>query len=305
MKRVLVIINLLSGLKQGKKYLGDILDSFCKAGYDCSVYVTQKKGDAQSIAKSRCKEFDEIVCVGGDGTFNEVASGILLSGEKTIMGYIPTGSTNDFASSLNLPKNVLKATNSIIDGKLYNFDMGEFNGRYFSYVASFGAFTKASYSTSQDVKNTLGHFAYVLEGIKELGTIRPEHLKFEINGEVFEDDYIFGAISNSTSLGGVLTLDPDVVDLNDGFFEIMLIKAPKNLIDLNECIAALSTKNYNNRMITFRTAKEATIYADKSTEWTLDGEYQEGAEIIKVRNVHDAIKLKYIPEPKSSGFIKQ
>ena len=303
MQKVLIIINPLSGHKQGKKYLADILEELSNASLECCVYFTKQKGDAEKTAYERSKDFDEIICIGGDGTFNEVASGILSSGENTVIGYIPAGSTNDFANSLKISPNILKACSGYINGDVNNVDMGSFNGRYFSYIASFGIFTKTSYATPQDLKNILGHLAYVLEGVKELTNIKPERLKFEIEGEIIEDDYIFGAISNSTSVGGILTLDPDVVDLNDGYFEIMLIKAPKNILELNECVNALSTKNYNSKMITFRTAKTATIYANKDMSWTLDGEYQEGAEIIKVDNIHNAIKVKYTPESKNNGLI--
>ena len=185
----------------------------------------------------------------------------------------------------------MKAAKMTVTGTPRNIDMGDFNGRYFSYIASFGAFTKASYATPQNVKNALGHLAYILEGMKELTSIQPYHVRFETDGEIFEEDYIFGAISNSTSVGGILTLNPDVVDMNDGLFEILLVKSPKNLIELNECIAAITSQNYDNKMITFRNASRVEIFADPEMQWTLDGEHQSGCDKITVKNIHDALKI--------------
>lgn len=290
-QKVLIILNPNAGLKQGKRYLADIINLFCKERYEVSVSITQQSGDARQIVMDKAAEFDRIVCIGGDGTFNEVAAGIMSSGCDATVGYIPAGSTNDFASSLNIPKNIMKAAKMAVTGTPRNIDMGDFNGRYFSYIASFGAFTKASYATPQNVKNALGHIAYILEGIKELTSIQPYKVRFETDSESFEDDYIFGAISNSTSVGGILTLDPDVVDMNDGLFEILLVKSPKNIIELNECIAAITSQNYDNKMITFRSASRVEIFADPEMQWTLDGEHQSGCDKISVKNIHNALKI--------------
>ena len=290
-QKVLIILNPNAGLKQGRRYLADIINLFCKERYEVSVSITQQSGDARQIAMDKASEFDRVVCIGGDGTFNEVAAGIMSSGATVPIGYIPAGSTNDFASSLKIPKNIMKAAKMTVTGTPRNIDMGDFNGRYFSYIASFGAFTKASYATPQNVKNALGHLAYILEGMKELTSIQPYHVRFETDGEIFEEDYIFGAISNSTSVGGILTLNPDVVDMNDGLFEILLVKSPKNLIELNECIAAITSQNYDNKMITFRNASRVEIFADPEMQWTLDGEHQSGCDKITVKNIHDALKI--------------
>ncbi len=288
-QKMLVIMNPFSGLKQGKKYLADILQIFCKADYQCTVYMTSGRLDATNIAKKDGGKYDKVICIGGDGTFNETVSGLLMGGHETPIGYIPAGSTNDFANSLKLPKNMLKCAELMVEGTPQHLDIGQFNERYFSYVASFGAFTKASYSTPQNVKNALGHLAYILEGIKEIGNIKPRHVKFTADGEAFEDDYIFGAISNSTSVGGILTLSPDVVDMNDGLFEILLVKSPMNLLDLNECIGALTTQNYKSRMLVFKSASDILVQPDKETEWTLDGEYEKGTPTVQIHNIHDAI----------------
>jgi len=291
MEKVLVILNPSSGLKQGKKHLADILEILSLAGFESTVRFTSYSGHAKEIAKLRATDFDKIVCIGGDGTLSEVVSGILESGVKIPIGYIPAGSTNDFANSLNIPKNMLSAARRIVEGECRDIDVGAFNNRYFCYVASFGIFTKTSYTTPQNVKNALGHLAYILEGVKELGAIKPEHLKFTIGDETFEDDYIFGAVCNSTSVGGIVTLSSDVVDMNDGVLELLLVKMPQNLIEVNECIAAISSQKYDSKMITFKSVSEVTISSSKDTQWTIDGEQGPISEVIDVKNIHNAIKI--------------
>ena len=271
--------------------LTDIISVFCAADFDVTVHITQKQGDAREMVCKRAKEMDLIVCCGGDGTFNETITGLLRAGKKIPVGYIPAGSTNDFAVSLKLSPNIMQAAQDIVDGEPVACDMGKFGERYFSYVASFGAFTRATYTTPQSIKNMLGHTAYLLEGINELSQIRNEHVRLEIDGEVVEDDFIFGAISNSTSLGGVLTLDPDVVDLADGQMEILLVRAPRNLTELAECIQAVQTQKYSCSMITFQSAKKIRIFANPFMPWTLDGEREDGHEEVLVENIHHAIQL--------------
>lgn len=292
MKKLLLIFNPRSGVKLSKKYLADIIDLFCHHGYICTVHATQCVGDAHKVACETADLYDLVVCVGGDGTLNEALGGLVEGGHNIPVGYVPTGSTNDFANSMGIPKNIMQAAKLIIDGESQTFDIGAFNDRYFSYVASFGAFTRTSYTTPQNIKNALGHTAYVLSGIKELGNIKPIHMKITTaEGDEIEDDYIFGAISNSTSLGGILTLDPSVVDMNDGLFEILLVKSPKNILDLNECIVALTSKKYDSRMLVFKTTSAIEIESPPEIDWSLDGEYQQGAEHIVVKNIKDAFRL--------------
>ena len=290
-KKNLVIMNPFSGKREANKYLTDIIDIFTKGGYMTTILTTTERGDGTVYASRYAGEFDLITCIGGDGTFNEVVAGLLDSGERVPVGYIPAGSTNDFANSLKLSTNILKATEDIVKGRLKTLDIGSFNGRKFSYVASFGAFTQTSYSTPQSVKNMLGHLAYILEGATSLTSIKPQHLKIEANGMPYEDDYIFGAISNSTSLAGILTLDPQYVDMNDGLFELLLVRSPKNPIELAEIVYMLTTQNYESNKITFVNADSFTIYADENMDWSLDGEYQEGCERIEIENLHNAIDI--------------
>ena len=234
---------------------------------------------------------DLVACCGGDGTFNETISGILRSGADVPVGYIPAGSTNDFAASLKLPANILQAAKDIVEGEPVAYDVGRFGQRYFSYVASFGAFTRASYATPQNIKNALGHTAYVLEGINELSQIRKTHVRMELDGQVVEDDFLFGAISNSTSVGGILTLDPKQVDMADGKLEVLLVRAPVDLLEISECIKAVQTQKYNCDMITFRSAEKIRVFADPDMPWTLDGEREDGHAEVDVENVHLAIRL--------------
>lgn len=290
-KRLLLIMNPYAGQKSGKRYLADILELFCKEAYIPTVFMTTGAGNGYALAKTHTAAHDLVVCVGGDGTFNEVVSGVIDSGADVPIGYIPCGSTNDFASGLKLNKSPLSAAQDILDGIPRTYDIGTFNGRYFSYVASFGAFTRASYATPQNLKNALGHLAYILEGIKDLPNIRPVHMRIKSGDTVFEDDYIFGAISNSTSLGGILTLAADTVDMNDGLFELLLIKYPKTAAELNECIRCLQEKNYQSSMLSLHSTDRLTITSDESVDWTLDGEHESGHATITVENRHNAFRL--------------
>ena len=291
MKKMLFIMNPFAGQKKANRHLPDILSVFCQAGYDITVHMTGGTGDATAAAQRLGGQVDLVVCCGGDGTLNETITGLLRADFHTPIGYIPAGSTNDFASSLNLSGNPLQAARDIVEGSPKTYDVGQFGQRYFSYVASFGAFTRTSYTTPQSIKNALGHTAYVLSGISEISQIRKEHVRFELDGETVEDDFIFGAICNSTSVGGILTLDPKKVDMDDGLFEILLVRTPKNLVEVHECIQALQSQEYNCSMITFRSASRATIYADPEMLWTLDGEREEGHDRVEVRNIHQAIRL--------------
>lgn len=291
MKKVLLIINPTAGTKKAAKNLTGIVSALNRADFDTRVFVTAKRGDATREAKRLASDVDLIICSGGDGTLNETVTGVMDAGLKTPIGYIPAGSTNDFANSLHLSNDVMKAAKQVIEGSPEPIDVGMFNDRYFTYVASFGAFTKASYATPQNVKNALGHLAYILEGIQELTSLKKEHVKIEIEDEVIEDDFLFGAVCNSTSVGGIITLDPGRVDMSDGQFEILLIRSPKSLPALHECIIALGNKTYNCEMITFANASKIKITASPSMCWTLDGEKADGSETVLIENLKHRMLL--------------
>lgn len=291
MKKMLLVVNPYSGQKKAAKMLSEIVAIFNRADYAVQVYITAGPGDATKEVERLCGEVDLIVCCGGDGTFNETISGLLQANSQTPVGYIPAGSTNDFASSLHLSTDLLEAAREIVEGQPVPYDAGLFGGRVFSYVASFGAFTRTSYTTPQSIKNALGHTAYVLEGIQELSQIRNEHIKMIVDGEEVEDDFLFGAICNSTSVGGILTLDPEVVDLQDNKLEILLVRAPQNLAEIHECILAVQSQKYNCAMITFRSATHIQIFADPEMPWTLDGEREDGHSEVVVCPKHLAYRL--------------
>lgn len=297
MKKLFLVMNPCSGKKRANKVLAEIIDVFNRADYEVTAYMTASRGDATRAAAARAADFDRIVCIGGDGTLNEVIAGLHEVGQQTPIGYIPAGSTNDFANSLGLPKDLLDAARLAATGEPRKLDIGSFNGRCFSYVASFGAFTRTSYATPQGMKNALGHVAYLLAGAKELTSIRSTHMRFVLaDGTSFEDDYIFGAISNSTSVAGLLTLSPDLVDLNDGLFELLLIRKPRSLLELSDCVLALTTQEYHTPMLTMVSTGRVEIDCPSELDWTLDGEYAAGQAHCVVENLHDAIRVIVRPK---------
>ncbi len=291
MKKMLFVMNPYAGMRKANRYLPDIIGIFNRAGYDVTCHMTAGPGDGAQVVERLAGQMDLVACAGGDGTFNETITGMMRSGADVPIGYIPAGSTNDFASSLHLSSNILQAARDIVEGAPVRYDVGQFGNRYFSYVASFGAFTRASYSTPQNIKNALGHTAYILESIQELSQIRKEHVRFELDDQIIEDDFIFGAICNSTSVGGILTLDPKQVDMGDGKFELLLVRTPQDLAELHACIKAVQTQQYNCSVITFVPASHVRITANPEMTWTLDGEREPGHETVEAKNLHLAIQL--------------
>ena len=292
MKKMLFVMNPSAGMRKAAKVLPEILAVFNRAEFDVRVYMTAGQGDAIRAVAEMAPGMDLVVCSGGDGTFNETITGLMRANLQLPVGYIPSGSTNDFAASLGLPADCVEAAKQIVEGNPCTYDAGKFGARYFSYVASFGAFTRASYSTPQSVKNLLGHVAYLLEGIQEISQIRKLHVKLTLDDdEVLEDDYLFGAICNSTSVGGIMTLDPNQVNLRDGKFEVLLVRAPRTLQEISDCLLAVQKQQYNNAMMTFRSASCITVEADPEMLWTLDGEKEEGHALVEIQNLHKAISI--------------
>ena len=291
MKKMLFLMNPFSGQKRANRFLADIFLLYSQAGYDVTVHMTTGQGSAREAVCRLGAGMDLIVCCGGDGTFNETITGMIESGLTMPIGYIPAGSTNDFASSLKLSTNIMQAARDVLEGEPVAYDVGRFGDRYFSYVASFGAFSRTSYATPQNIKNALGHTAYLLEGIQEISQIRKEHVRMELDGQVVEDDFLFGAICNSTTIGGILTLDPKRVDMADGLLEILLVRAPQNLTEISECIQAVQDQTFNCSMITFRSTASVRVLADPGMPWSLDGEREAGHEEVSVENQHLAIRV--------------
>ncbi len=290
-KRLLFILNPFSGKAQIKNQLLEIVDNMVKAGYEVTVYPTQARGDAIHKVEEEAAAYDLLVCSGGDGTLDEVVTGMMHRGLNMPLGYIPAGSTNDFATSLGIPKDMVKAANAAVAGKEFPCDIGSFNGDYFVYVAAFGLFTDVSYKTSQEWKNVLGHAAYILEGVRSLHDIPSFRMQVEYDNTRLQDEFIYGMISNSTSVGGFKGMTGKDVLLDDGVFEVTLIKKPKNPIELNEIIASLINLVDDTDMVYSFKTDEVKFTANEDIPWTLDGEYGGAHAEVLVRNLCRTVKI--------------
>lgn len=291
MNKLLFVINGHSGKGQIKNRLLEIIDVMVQEGYQVTVHTTQAREDATNVVREQAKDYDLIVCSGGDGTLDETVTGLMQSGAKVPIGYIPAGSTNDFANSLKIPKNMLHAGKTAVTGRRFPCDVGEFNGDFFIYVAAFGIFTDVSYATSQELKNVLGHVAYILEGAKRLHTIKSYHMRVEYDGQETEGDFLLGMITNSTSVGGFKGMTGKNVKLDDGLFEVTLIHKPKNIIELNEIIASLTNLKDTTDLIDSFRADEVRFYAEEEIPWTLDGEFGGDHREVLIQNHHQAMEI--------------
>jgi YegS/Rv2252/BmrU family lipid kinase len=280
-KKLLFILNPHSGKGQIKNKLLEIVDAFVKNDFEVTVYPTQRPQEAREIIAEVANEYEMIVCSGGDGTLDEVVSGMMRIDERRTIGYIPAGSTNDFAVSLKIPKDMVEAANIVTHGEPFPCDVGNMNGKYFIYIAAFGLFTDVSYETPQEWKNILGHAAYVLEGMRSLPSMKSHWLRMECNGEVIEDEFVYGMITNSTSVGGFKNMTGDNVLLDDGLFEITLIRAPKNPVEFSEIIASLINIKDSTELIYTAKVSSVNICFEYEVPWTLDGEY--GGMYLEVR----------------------
>jgi len=290
-KKLLFILNPKSGKGLIKNQLLDIVNIFQKNGYQVQLHITQAPLDAKETVKTIGEQFDRIVCSGGDGTLNETVSGIMEANLNIPLGYIPSGSTNDFASSLKIPKKMDKAAEVAVSGEIFACDIGSFNERYFNYVAAFGAFTEVSYATPQQMKNVLGHPAYIIEGVKQITAIKAAPMVVTYDGNVLEGDFIYGMISNSTSVGGFKKIVGQSVEMGDGLFEVTLIRNPKNALELQEILNALLMEEANSeRLLTFK-ASCLTIHSPRLVPWVLDGEYGGNPSEIEVRNRHRVLNI--------------
>ena len=298
MKKLLFVFNRYAGKGQITLKLAEIIDIFVKGGFEVTAYPTQSHRDAFRKVRHMDDEYDMVVCSGGDGTLDETVAG-MMSREperRRPVGYIPAGSTNDFANSLGISTNMLDAAETVVDGAAFQCDVGHFNGKNFVYIAAFGLFTDVSYETKQELKNVLGHLAYVLEGAKSLFNIPSYRLKVTHDGEVIEDEFIFGMVTNSKSVGGFRSIIGRNVVFDDGEFEVTLIKVPKNPLALNEIIAALLNEQIDTKyMYTFK-ARELRVESEgKEIPWTLDGEYGGSHEIVDIHNGERELVLM-VPE---------
>ena len=284
-KKLLFIVNPRAGKRKSREPLFDAVSIYSEAGYLVSVRVTSHPGEATELAEDLGEEFDLVVCHGGDGTLNETVNGVMRIPReyRPLVSYLPGGSTNDFAASLNISSNPAEAALSAMRLEPRKLDVGRFGERNFVYVASFGAFTKTTYTVPQDIKNVFGHFAYMLDGVKNLDTLCPYRMKITADGEVFDGEYLFGAISNSTSIAGLMKLSDEEVLFNDGLFELLLVPVPRTSAAMQALILALVNKDYyNSEGLIFRHVKHVTAETAEDIPWTLDGEYDPGAPFVEI-----------------------
>lgn len=299
MKRMLFLYNPNAGKGLLKAKLSDVLDILVKAGYELVVYPTQCYRDAYQKIVHMKDEYDLVVCSGGDGTLDEVVTGMMKRDkERRIpIGYIPTGTTNDFASSLHISRDILEAADATVHGKKFACDVGRFNKDVFVYVAAFGLFTDVPYQTDQKLKNALGHAAYVLEGAKRLSNIPSYHIKVTSGDTIIEDEFMIGMITNSRSVAGFRNIMGKDVKFDDGEFEVTLIKKPKSLIGLQEIITALLIENFDTKhMYTFKTS-DMTLESNEEIPWTLDGEFGGQHENVHIINKKHALEIMVSEKP--------
>ena len=291
-KKLLLIVNPCSGKAKMRTALCGVVEIFAKADFDVTVYPTKEREDAtKKVASLKSEDYDLIVACGGDGTLNEVITGLMESGADIPIGYIPAGTLNEWSTGLGISKVIRQAAKDIVKGKEIVLDIGQFGDKYFTYTASFGAFTSASYSANQDIKNVLGQAAYFFEGIKSLGTIKPIHLKFKADDREIEGDFLFGAISNSMSVGGIVKFDQAAVQLNDGLFEVVLIRNPANVLGFQSIIDGIVKHELNRENLEFFRTKKISVTSDGALDWTLDGEHGVSNDKIKIKNIHNAVRF--------------
>lgn len=292
---ITLMVNPNAGRKMILRSLGEVIQVFTGRGDAVTVIETQgPEQAAEVIERSVAAKPDLLICCGGDGTLSDTVSHIVKSGARVPLGYIPTGTTNDFATSLGLSKDPVRAAQQIAESTAKPLDVGRFEDRDFIYVASFGAFTQSSYTTTQSLKNSLGHLAYVIEGIKELPVLKSYEVRVETaEGGVYEGEYLFGSMSSSTSFGGIVKLDPAKVDLTDGKFELTLVKTPKNLQELNRILVSLMSGKFDEEVITFVQTRQAIFTCAQPMPWSLDGEYAAGDDRVTISAQQQAISLYF------------
>lgn len=291
LRKMLLVINPVSGRKASTRYLTDILRIFSANGWAVTVFITEKPCDAEEYVRLYAEGFDSVVCIGGDGTFNEVICGLVESGLDIPLGLIPAGSTNVFADCHKISTDILTAAQSIAAGNIKEIDVGDFGGKSFSFIASFGMFSWLSYTTPQNMKNVLGHSAYILDAFKDLPKLKSEHLKFITDNYTYEGDYIFAAICNTDTVAGTFTLPKDTVNTGDSMFEVLLLHKPHSVMDFQSQLNGVFTHDYSSAFIDFFQTDFLSIEAPDGLEWAVDGERYIARSPIKVYNLHKRLKL--------------
>ena len=290
-KKLLFIVNPRAGRNKPHGPLFDALAVLSAAGYLVRIHQTTAPGDAAETAAREGGQYDLVVAAGGDGTLNEVISGLMRLDAPPPLGYLPQGTTNDFASCLKISHDPVEAARAIVLDRVRELDVGTWNRRSFVDGASFGAFTRSSYAASQAAKNALGHFAYILEGMKDLNTLRPYHIRLTADGEELEGDYLFGAVCNSTSIGGLMKLDPERVVLDDGKFEMLLVRSPRTAADLQSLVLAVLNQQYDSPGLVFRHVSALRLETEETLPWSLDGEFAPSEPVVEIRNRQRALRM--------------
>lgn len=290
--KLMLLVNPAAGKGGFRSAMGDVLETFCKAGWLPTVFMTQARGDTPRLVCAHAADYDMVVCLGGDGTLSEVVTGLVTLPDAPPVGYIPMGTANDVATTLNLSKVPARAAAAITCGRPRPLDVGCMNGTdYFTYIAAFGAFTDVSYETRQESKQALGLLAYLLEGIAALPKISPYHAVVEWDGGVIEDDFVFGGAANSTSIAGMVKLDDSIVSLEDGLFEIILVKNPRTLMDMNAIVRDVLTKKYQTPHVTVLHSRRVRFTFDKPAKWTRDGESGGLHTDVTLENLNHAVHI--------------
>lgn len=291
MKKMLFFVNPAAGKEEMRFHLMDVINYFTANGYDVLCHPTQKQKDIPEFLAQRGSEFDMVVSCGGDGTLNETVTGLMQLEKRPLLGYIPAGTVNDFATSLHIPKTIMDAAKNIVEGVPFECDMGSFNDQYFTYVAAFGAFTKVSYATPHSSKQALGRAAYLLEGIRSLPDIRPIHVRATYGENVFEDDVILGMVTNATSVGGFKALDDSLVKMDDGLNEVILVKAPRALADYNAMLTSLATRNFNPAYFHILQTDHISLHFESPIPFTTDGEFGGDVTDAVITNIPKPVKI--------------
>ncbi len=304
-KRMLYIYNPNAGKGLIVPRLHEVIDVFTKDGFRVEIYPTQGPKDAIRVVEEMAGRFDIVSCSGGDGTLDEIVTGMVKSGANVPIGYIPVGTTNDYASSLNISKEITLAAHEIMLGHSHPLDVGRFNDDYFVYIAAFGLFTEVSYATDQNFKRLFGHMAYLMEGVKSLTDIKSYKMKVEIDGAEYEGEYIYGMVTNSKSVGGFKHLTGKHVELDDGLFEVTFIRMPKSVSQLQEIASSLLLQDDKSDMIISCKAKKVKVTAEQEISWTLDGEFGGSHVEVELENLQHAMQIILMDEEKLEEEISE
>lgn len=292
-KKLMLIVNPAAGRGAYKTNFADAMQLLARGGCSVTLFYTEKRGDAMRFAAEHAKHFDAVACIGGDGTLSEVLAGLMKLDSPPPVGYFPMGTANDVATTLGLPKNdVLAAASRLLHGTPHPFDVGAFGDRdYFSYIAAFGAFTEVSYTTPQDQKKMLGHLAYVLQSMQQLPKLAPIHARIEYDGGVLDGMFLYGGVSNSTSVAGIVRLPEAMVSLGDGVSELVLVRDPGSVAAFAEVVSSVLSERFDSENLLILHTKKARFHFDKPVPWTRDGEEGGAYTDVEIRNIKCPVEL--------------